>query len=69
MFLAPAKLHLDYSSYGVKVSVLEPLIGSSGVATVELLTVQSLGAIEEYLLAAGQTGLGNSGLSLSLIHI
>lgn len=63
MFLAPAKLHLDYSSYGVKVSVLEPLIGSSGVATVELLTVQSLGAIEEYLLAAGQTGLGNSGLS------
>ena len=63
MFLAPAKLHLDYSSYGVKVSVLEPLIGSSGVATVELLTVQSLGATEEYLLAAGQTGLGNSGLS------
>jgi ERCC4-related helicase len=53
MRLAPAKLHLDYNAYGSKVSVLEPLIGSSGLATVELLTVQSLGSTEEYLLLAG----------------
>jgi len=59
MRLPPARLHLDYGSYGSKVSVLEPLIGSSGVATVELLTVQSLGSIEEYLLAAGQVGLSS----------
>lgn len=63
MLLTPAKLHLDYSSYGSKVSVLEPLRGRSGVATVELLTVQSLGTTEEYLLAAGQTGQSNTGLN------
>jgi len=59
MALAPAKLHLDYDAYGVKVSVLETLIGKLGAATVELLTIQSLGAVEEYLLAAGQTSTGD----------
>ena len=51
--LAPVKLHLDYEAYGSKVSVLEPLRGNAGVATVELLSISSLGSTEEYLLAAG----------------
>ena len=51
--LEPAKLWLDYESYGSKVSVLEGLRGQDGVAVVRLLRVQSLGATEECLLAAG----------------
>ena len=49
---APATLHLDYGAHGAKVTVLEALKGSEGVATVQLLRVRSLGAVEEYLLAA-----------------
>ena len=51
--LAPATLHLDYSAYGTKVSVLEALQGQHGIAAVQVLRVRSLGATEEYLLAAG----------------
>jgi hypothetical protein len=51
--LGPARLCLDYDAYGPKVSVLEALCGREGVAAVRLLRVQSLGATEEYLLAAG----------------
>ncbi len=51
--LIPVKLHLDYESYGSKISVLEALRTQNGLATIELLTVQSLGSTEEYLLLAG----------------
>ncbi|MDP2794037.1 MAG: SNF2-related protein [Sulfurisoma sp.] len=51
--LEPARLRLDYDAHGSKVSVLEALRGREGVAAVQLLRVQSLGATEEYLLAAG----------------
>jgi len=61
MQLVPAKLHLDYEAYGSKVSVLEPLKGKAGVASVELLSVHSLGSTEEYLLAAGYVGQGLGG--------
>lgn len=50
--LAPATLHLDYDTYGSKVSVLEALRGKAGVAAVQLLRVRSLETTEEYLLAA-----------------
>lgn len=64
MQLAPAKLHLDYEAYGSKVSVLEPLKGKAGIATVELLSVHSLGSTEEYLLAAGLVGQHSSSAEL-----
>lgn len=51
--LKPVKLYLDYVAYGSKISVLEPLRTQNGLATIELLTVQSLGSTEEYLLLAG----------------
>lgn len=54
--LQPARLTLDYDGYGAKVSVLEALRGHSGVSAVQLLRVQSLGATEEYLLAASSSG-------------
>lgn len=49
----PIKLTLQYEAYGSKVTVIEQLIGHSGVAVVEVLTVESLGATEDYLLMAG----------------
>jgi hypothetical protein len=55
--LQPAKLILDYDGYGAKVSVLEALRGHSGIAVVQLLHVQSLGATDEYLLAASSVEL------------
>lgn len=51
--LKPVKLYLNYEAYGSKISVLEPLRTQNGLATIELLTVQSLGSTEEYLLLAG----------------
>ncbi|NOT18086.1 MAG: DEAD/DEAH box helicase family protein [Sulfuriferula sp.] len=54
--LEPAKLHLNYEAYGSKVSVLASLKGQAGIAVVELLRVESLGAVEEYLLVAGIAG-------------
>lgn len=50
---SPIKLNLQYEAYGSKVTVIEQLIGRSGVAVVEVLTVESLGATEDYLLMAG----------------
>lgn len=55
--LPAAKLVLDYEGYGAKVSVLEALRGRSGTAIVQLLRVESLGAVDEYLLAAGSAGI------------
>ena len=49
---APATLHQDYSAHGAKVTVLETLKGGEGTVSVQRLRVHSLGATEEYLLAA-----------------
>jgi ERCC4-related helicase len=54
--LSPAKLTLDYAGYGAKVSVLDALRNKQGVAIVQMLRVESLGATEEYLLAAASEG-------------
>lgn len=54
--LVPVRLKLDYQAYGSKVTVVEELLGSSGLAVVQLLTVESLGATEDYLLMAGLAG-------------
>jgi superfamily II DNA or RNA helicase len=47
-----ARLLLDYSAYGSKVSVIESLRGRTGSLEVQSLQIRSLGAIEEHLLAA-----------------
>jgi ERCC4-related helicase len=51
----PAKLELEYDTYGQKVSVLEALRGRDGVVVAQILCVKSLGAIEEHFLLAGVT--------------
>lgn len=55
----PVRLSLDYHAYGSKVSVIEQLLGHAGLTIVELLTIDSLGTAEDYLLMAGIAN-GNS---------
>ncbi len=64
--LSPAKLVLDYAAYGAKVSALEPFRGQSGVLSVQLLQIRSLGAVEEHLLAAAVNNNGTAVLDASL---
>ena len=54
--LVPAKLELDYATYGAKVSVIEALRGSTGVCAVQRLRVAALGTSEEFLLLAATSG-------------
>lgn len=53
-----AKLVFPYSSYERKISILEPLIGRSGILIVKRLTVRALDA-EDYIIAAAITDQGN----------
>ena len=54
--IVPSRLHLDYDAYGANVAALKALRGSTGVALVQLLRVESLGATEDYLLTASMAG-------------
>ncbi|WP_454060834.1 SNF2-related protein [Candidatus Nitrospira salsa] len=51
----PAELVFDYSKHEGKVSVIEPLLGKSGVLNVTLLTIEALDQIEDYLICTGVT--------------
>ena len=50
--LPAARLQLDYDGYGTHIAALRALKGAQGVAVVRLVCVQSLGATEEFLIAA-----------------
>jgi hypothetical protein len=52
--LSPAKLYMHYDSYGAHIGVIKQLIGRSGTLVVSLLSVESLGSKEDYLLLAAQ---------------
>jgi hypothetical protein len=54
--LPPARLHLNYDGYGAHIAALKALKGARGTAAVQLVRVQSLGATEEFLLAAATAG-------------
>ena len=56
--LPPAKLHMHYDSYGAHIGVIKQLIGRSGTLVVSLLSVESLGSKEDYLLLAAQDDTG-----------
>jgi len=55
--LTTARLIFDYSAYDSKVSVLEPLIGSSGWLELSKLTVEALD-VDEFLVFAARTDSG-----------
>lgn len=53
-----AELTFEYAKHDGKVSVLEPLIGKSGVLSLSLFTVVALDQSEDYLLTTGVTDEG-----------
>jgi len=53
--LAPATIQFDYDGYEGKVTILEPLLGRSGVLSLSLLTVEALDQVEERLIFAAMT--------------
>lgn len=56
--LDPTELSFEYSKHDGKVSLIEPLIGKSGVLSISLFTVEALDQAEDYLICAGVTDHG-----------
>ena len=56
--IASAEIEFSYEDHQGKVSILEPLRGSSGTLSVSLFTVKSLEQAEDHLLFAGITDGG-----------
>jgi superfamily II DNA or RNA helicase len=56
--LAPVELHLDYSGYEGRVSVLESLVGQSGWLQLLLFTIRALDQVEDYLIFSAITDSG-----------
>jgi len=57
--LPPARLVFDYDAYqGGRLSTLEAWRGQSGLLTAQLLTIESLGGLEEHLLVSAITDSG-----------
>ncbi|WP_327124900.1 SNF2-related protein [Nitrincola sp. A-D6] len=57
--LPPAELIFDYSAHNAKVSVVESLIGLTGVLRLQKFSIESLERCEEYLLFATFDKQGN----------
>ena len=57
--LEPAELTFEYGKHDGKVTVLEPLIGQSGVLSISLFTVEALDQAEDYLICTGVTDQGD----------
>jgi len=57
--LKPCHLHFQYTNQPVKISILEPLIGKSGLLTLDRFTVESLEA-EDYLIFTAETDDGHA---------
>ena len=55
--LTTAELIFDYSSYGAKISAIEPFVGTSGVLELHKLTVEALD-VEQFLVFAAKTDDG-----------
>jgi adenine-specific DNA-methyltransferase len=55
--LPPASLLLDYSAYGTRISILEPLIGKSGWLELSRLAIEALEA-DDFLICAACTDDG-----------
>lgn len=53
-----AELHIDYSGYAGKISVIDPLRGKGGMLRLDCLTVETLGQAEDHLLLSAVTADG-----------
>ncbi|MDY0042292.1 MAG: SNF2-related protein, partial [Desulforhabdus sp.] len=56
--LTPAEVVFDYTAHPTRISVLDPLVGQQGTLIASLLTVESLGQAEDYLLVTAATDQG-----------
>lgn len=57
--LSPARLVFDYVAYtGARLSTLEPWRGKGGLLKAELLTIESLGGMEQHLVVSAVTYAG-----------
>ncbi len=56
--LPPAEVQFDYGSHEGKVTILQPLLNSSGWLTLSLLTIEALDQAEDYLIFSGTTDSG-----------
>lgn len=56
--LEPAELTFEYGKHDGKVTVVEPLVGKSGVLNISLFTVEALDQTEDYLICTGVTDSG-----------
>ncbi|MDF0672988.1 MAG: SNF2-related protein [Nitrospira sp.] len=56
--LESAELTFEYRKHDGKVTVVEPLIGKSGILNVSLFTVEALDQAEDYLICTGVTEQG-----------
>jgi adenine-specific DNA-methyltransferase len=54
------ELRIDYSSHVGKISVLEPLRGTSGLLRLDCLTVETLGQAEDHLVLSAVTESGDA---------
>ena len=59
--LAEAEVRFDYDAHQGKVTILQPLLNSSGWLILSVLTVEALDQAEDYLIFSSVT---DSGLSL-----
>jgi hypothetical protein len=57
--LKPCQIHFHYTNQPVKISILEPLVGKSGLLTLDRFTVEALEA-EDYLIFIAETEDGHS---------
>ena len=63
--LPPARLVFDYAAYtGGRLSTLESWRGKSGLLKAELLTIESLGGIEQHLVVSAVTHTGKALLEM-----
>jgi ERCC4-related helicase len=56
--LEPAELTFEYGKHDGKVTVVEPLVGKSGVLSISFYTVEALDQAEDYLICTGVTDQG-----------
>jgi len=56
--LKPCRIHFHYTDHPVKISILEPMVGKSGLLALDRFTVEAL-EVEDYLIFTAETDDGH----------
>jgi len=57
--LSTAEIQFNYTAHPTRISMIDPLVGKSGILVASLLTVESLGQAEDHLLLTAVTADGD----------